>query len=89
MMHFRFHDVGPRGQGGGARGQNLELPEFFFFLFLNRNNLGRWLVIHLLTLQHWLVCHDGKGRLTFFAWFSDFALYLDTQLIYFLTSFRL
>ena len=30
--------------------QNLELPEFFFFLFLNRNNLGGWLVIHPLTL---------------------------------------
>ena len=38
--------------GGGARGQNLEHPEFVFFLFLNRNNLGRWLVIHLLTLRH-------------------------------------
>ena len=45
--------VGPlgRSQGGGARGQNLELP--------------------------------------YFPWFSDFALYLDTQLVYFLTSFRL
>ena len=26
------------------------------------------------------MCHDGKGRLTYFPWFSDFALYLDTQL---------
>ena len=25
------------------------------------------------------MCHDGKGRLTYFPWFSDFALYLDTQ----------
>ena len=31
------------------------------------------------------MCHDGKGRLTYFPWFSDFALYLDTQLVYFLT----
>ena len=28
------------------------------------------------------MCHDGKGRLTYFPWFSDFALYLDTQLVY-------
>ena len=73
------------------------------------------------------MCHDGKGRLTYFPWFSDFALisiffyffqimseykqsfdpnilighcdlisrfsdfalYLDTQLVYFHTFFRL
>ena len=28
------------------------------------------------------MCHDSKGRLTYFPWFSDFALYIDTQLIY-------
>ena len=33
------------------------------------------------------MCHDGKDWLTYFPRFSDFALYLDTQLIYFLTSF--
>ena len=29
---LRFHDIGPLGQsqGGGARGQNLELPEICF-----------------------------------------------------------
>ena len=64
------------------------------------------------------MCHDGKGRLTYFPWFSDFfqsmfaydktfdpevvlghcdliswlsdfALYLDTRLVYFHTFFRL
>ena len=29
------------------------------------------------------------GHCDLISWFSDFALYLDTQLIYFLTSFRL
>ena len=23
------------------------------------------------------MCHDGKGRLTYFPWFSDFALYFS------------
>ena len=35
------------------------------------------------------MCHDGKGRLTYFPWFSDFALYLDTQLVYFHTFFQI
>ena len=35
------------------------------------------------------MCQDGKGRLTYFPWFSDFALYVDTQLVYFLTSFQI
>ena len=30
------------------------------------------------------MCHECKGPLTYFPWFSDFALYLETQLIYFL-----
>ena len=52
LYTLRLHDIGPlgRSQRGGARGQNLELPDFFFFLFLNRNNLERWLVNRLLTL---------------------------------------
>ena len=29
------------------------------------------------------MCHDGKGQLTYFPWFSDFALYLDTQKVYY------
>ena len=29
------------------------------------------------------MCFDGKDRLTYFPWFSDFALYLDTKLIFF------
>ena len=29
------------------------------------------------------MCHDGKGTLTYFPLFSDFALYLDTQYIFF------
>ena len=50
-MHFRFHDIGPlgRGQGGGARGQNLELPEIFFPFISKKKQLRKWLVIHLLT----------------------------------------
>ena len=28
------------------------------------------------------MCYDGQDRLTYFSWFSEFALYLDTQLIY-------
>ena len=28
------------------------------------------------------MCFDGKDRLTYFPWFSDIALSLDTQLIY-------
>ena len=35
------------------------------------------------------MCHDGKIGLTYFPWTSDFALYLDTQLVFFHTSFRL
>ena len=35
------------------------------------------------------MCHDGKGRLTYFPWFSDFALYLNTQLVYFHTFFQI
>ena len=33
--------------------------------------------------------HDSKDGLTYFPWSSDFALYLDTQLVYFRSSFRL
>ena len=29
------------------------------------------------------MCFDGKDRLTYFPWFSDFALYLDTLFSYF------
>ena len=29
------------------------------------------------------------GHCDLISWFSDFALYLDTQLVFFLTSFRL
>ena len=29
------------------------------------------------------------GHCDLISWFSDFALYLDTQLVYFYTSFRL
>ena len=29
------------------------------------------------------MCHDGKDGLTYFPWFSDFALYLDTQYVFF------
>ena len=48
---LRFSDFAGRSQGGGARGQNLELAEIcYLFLFINRNNLGRRLVIHLSTL---------------------------------------
>ena len=43
FIHFRFHDIGPLGRsqggGGGARGQNLELPEFFSFYFLIETTL--------------------------------------------------
>ena len=37
FIHFRFHDIGPlgRSQGGGARGQTLELPEIYF-LFISK-----------------------------------------------------
>ena len=32
FVHFRFHGIRPlgRSQGGGVRGQNLELAEIFF-----------------------------------------------------------
>ena len=35
------------------------------------------------------MCFDGKDRLTYFPWFSDFALYLDTQFKFFLTFFQI
>ena len=35
------------------------------------------------------MCHDGKGCLTYFPWFSDFALYLDTQLFFFSYFFQI
>ena len=35
------------------------------------------------------MCHDGKGRLTYFPWFSDFAIYVDTQLVYFAYFFQI
>ena len=34
-------------------------------------------------------CHDSKVGLTYFPWSSDLALYIDTQLVYFHSSFRL
>ena len=35
------------------------------------------------------MCRDGKGRLTYFPWFSDFALYLDTQISIFSYFFQI
>ena len=35
FTHLMFHDIGPLGlsHGGGAKGQNLEVPEIFFSFY--------------------------------------------------------